>query len=60
MNQSKNMILSEIFGFIISAVLFTACWLVGYLAVQTNTALIIAAVVAVVVIVLIMIVNIWL
>lgn len=57
MNQSKNMILSEIFGFIISAVLFTACWLVGYLAVQTNTALIIAAVVAVVVIVLIMIVN---
>ena len=51
------MILSEIFGFIISAVLFTACWLVGYLAVQTNTALIIAALVAVGVIILLAIIN---
>lgn len=65
MNNEKNkfdkkLLFNELFSFLIAAVLCVGSWLVGYFFVQTNTTLVVLAVVGVVGLFIAAIVNFWL
>lgn len=57
MEKKKNNIITEIVAFIISAIVCTGCWLIGYFCVNTSTAFIVAAIASVCLMVIAVLVN---